>query len=132
MRKALYNPRVPASAAFGATFKTLRALLKPYQRLFTVIVDQPGKYYLSTKTSKTASGTAIWFGGAEINKHYVSLHLMPVYAMPALLNGMSPSLRKRMQGTSCFNFTAIDPAHVKELKTLTKKGAHGFIRSFSR
>jgi hypothetical protein len=116
---------------FDATFKTLRALLKPYERHFVVIVDKPGKYYLSTKTSKTASGAAIWFGGTEVKKNYVSFHLIPVYAAPTLLKGVSPSLLKRMQGKSCFNFTAIDPEHVKELKALTKKGFDGFIKKFA-
>jgi hypothetical protein len=121
---------VPKPDAFQATFDTLRALLKPYERHFVVIVDKPGKYYLSTKTSKTASGSAIYFGGAEIKKNYVSLHLIPVYADPKLLEGVSPALLKRMQGKSCFNFTAIDPAHVKELKALTKKGVAGFRKKF--
>jgi hypothetical protein len=35
-----------------------------------------------------------------------------------------------MQGKSCFNFTAIDPAHVKELAAITKKGFTGFIKQF--
>jgi hypothetical protein len=130
MRKALYNPRMPRLDAFQATFETLRALLKPYERHFVVIVDKPGKYYLSAKTSKTRSGAAIWFGGAEIKKNYVSLHLIPVYANPELLEGVSPSLLKRMQGKSCFNFTAIEPAHVKALRALTKKGVDGFRKQF--
>jgi len=124
------NLRVPKHADFEATFKTLRALLKPYQRHFVVIVDKPGKYYLSTKTSKTRSGAAIWFGGVAIKKNYVSFHLIPVYAAPALLKGLSPSLLKRMQGKSCFNFAAIDPAHVEELAALTKKGFDGFFKKF--
>ena len=49
---------------------------------------------------------------------------------PELLNGMSPELKKHMQGKSCFNFTAIEPAHVKELKTLTRKGFDGFSKKF--
>jgi hypothetical protein len=57
---------------------------------------------------------------------------MPVYAAPALLKGVSPSLLKRMQGKSCFNFSAIEPAHVKELRALTKKGCDGFIKQFRR
>jgi hypothetical protein len=121
---------VPNTADFEATFTTLRALLKPYERHFIVIVDKPGNYYLSTKTSKTKSGAAIWFGGAQIKKNYVSFHLIPVYAAPALLKGVSPSLLKRMQGKSCFNFTKIDPAHARELEALTKKGFDGFIRKF--
>jgi len=124
------NVRVSNPADFEATFKTLRALLKPYERHFVVIVDKPGKYSLSTKTSKTRSGAAIWFGGAAMKKNYVSFHLIPVYAAPALLKGLSPSLLRRMQGKSCFNFTAIDPAHVEELTALTKKGFDGFIKKF--
>ena len=121
---------MPNTADFEATFTTLRALLKPYERHFIVIVDKPGNYYLSTKTSKTKSGAAIWFGGAQIKKNYVSFHLIPVYAAPALLKGVSPLLLKRMQGKSCFNFTKIDPAHARELEALTKKGFDGFIRKF--
>ena len=121
---------MPQPAGFAATFKALRALLTPYERHFVVVVDKPGKYYLSTKTSRTVSGAAIWFGGAEIKKNYVSFHLIPVYAAPALLKGLSPSLRKRMQGKSCFNFTAIEPAHVAELEALTKKGFDGFIKQY--
>ena len=121
---------MPPPPGFAATFKALRALLKPYERHFIVIVDEPGKYYLSTKVSKTASGAAIWFGGAEIKKNYVSFHLIPVYAAPVLVKGLSPSLRKRMQGKSCFNFTAIEPAHVGELEALTKKGFDAFIKKY--
>ena len=35
-----------------------------------------------------------------------------------------------MQGKACFNFTAIEPAHVAELETVTKKGFDGFIKKF--
>ena len=31
-----------------------------------VVADAPGRYYLSTRKSKTASGHPIWFGGVEI------------------------------------------------------------------
>jgi hypothetical protein len=121
---------VPNSAAFHATFESLRALLKPYEPRLTVVMDKPRAYYLASKTSTTASGSAIWFGGVEIKKNYVSFHLIPVYANAALRESLSPSLRKRMQGKSCFNFTAIDPAHVKELAVITKKGFTGFIKQF--
>jgi hypothetical protein len=47
---------------------------------------------------------------------------MPVYVKPELLSGMSPGLKKRMQGKSCFNFTTVDEPLFKELKALTKAG----------
>ena len=87
-------------------------------------------YYLASKTSKTTSGAAIWFGGVEIKKNYVSFHLVPMYGNPALMKGASPSLLKRKQGKGCFNFTAIDPAHVEELAAITKRGVAGFVKKF--
>jgi hypothetical protein len=39
-----------------------------------------------------------------------------------LLAALSPELKKRMQGKSCFNFSAIDKPLFKELSALTKAG----------
>jgi hypothetical protein len=117
--------------AFGATFKKLRALFKPYEKQLAVIADKPGRYYLGTKTSKTKSGAVIWFGGVEIKKNYVSFHFVPVYMNPALMKDASPSLLKRKQGKGCFNFTEADPAHVKELTAIVKRGFAVFIERFS-
>ncbi|WP_170949001.1 hypothetical protein [Arsukibacterium tuosuense] len=48
---------------------------------------------------------------------------MPVYEDPALLSDISDSLRKKMHGKSCFNFTAEDTLVFNELEELTKKCA---------
>lgn len=45
---------------------------------------------------------------------------MPVYVNPNLLAALSPGLKKRMQGKSCFNFTAIDAVLFEELAALTE------------
>ncbi len=116
--------------SFQATFETLRDILKPYERHFDVHTDTPKAYHLYCKTARTRSGFPIAFGGVEMRKNYVSFHLIPVYGNAALREGLSQSLRKRMQGKSCFNFTAIDPAHVEELAAVTKKGFAGFIKKF--
>jgi hypothetical protein len=58
------------------------------------------------------------------------MRMIPVYANAALRDALSPSLRKRMQGKSCFNFTTIEPAHLEELARVTKKGFTGFIKKF--
>jgi len=39
---------------------------------------------------------------------------------------MSPELKKRMQGKSCFNFKEVDEKLFKELARLTKAGAAKF------
>jgi hypothetical protein len=55
-------------------------------------------------------------------KNYVSFHLFPVYVFPDLLDGISETLRARMQGKSCFNFRAPDAVLFQELAALTKAG----------
>ena len=47
---------------------------------------------------------------------------MPVYVEPSLLDGISPGLRRRMQGKSCFNFAKVDEALFAELEDLTRAG----------
>jgi hypothetical protein len=59
----------------------------------------------------------------------VSYHLMPVYAYPELLETISPTLKKRMQGKSCFNFTKTDTKTLKELEDLTQKGFEAFKKA---
>ena len=44
------------------------------------------------------TGRPLFAAAVQIKKSYVSFHLMPVYANPALLDSLSPALRKRMQG----------------------------------
>jgi hypothetical protein len=51
---------------------------------------------------------------------------MAVYVFPDLLKGISPALKKRMQGKSCFNFTTIDNETLGELAELTKRGVARF------
>jgi hypothetical protein len=45
---------------------------------------------------------------------------MTAYTQSA--GGMSPALKKRMQGKACFNFTAIDRELFEELEQVTERG----------
>lgn len=54
---------------------------------------------------------------------------MPVYVFPELLINISPELKKRMQGKSCFNFKQVDKKLFKELEVLTKKGFDAFRKA---
>jgi hypothetical protein len=66
------------------------------------------------------------FGGVRLGKNYVSFYLMSVYASPDFMKNMSPELKKRMQGKSCFNFKETDQKLFDELKELTRAGAAKF------
>jgi hypothetical protein len=71
------------------------------------------------------------FGAIQVKKNYVSYHLVPVYSHPALLEGISPALKKRMQGMGCFNFTAVDEGLFDELERLTAAGAALYAQPFT-
>ncbi len=110
---------------FSLVFEELKGILKPYAKKLTVKVDTPGHYYIdgpySAKWQKQ-----LFFGSAQIKKNYVSFYLMPVYMYPDLLNDISPALKKRMQGKSCFNFKKVEGDLFKELTDLTRKGVQKF------
>ena len=65
----------------------------------------------------------MFFGAVMMFKGYVSYHLMPLYACPELAKTVSSSLKKRMQGKSCFNFRAPDAALFAELSELNQRRA---------
>jgi hypothetical protein len=110
------------TATFEETFRTLRGVLQRFEKELLVQVDEPQDYQLASKTLTDRIGRPLFVAAVQVKKSYVSYHLMPVYAVPALLKGMSPTLKKRMQGKACFNFTTIEPEQVKELAALTKAG----------
>ena len=106
---------------FISTFNILKQILKKYQKHLKVKSDKKDAFNLYAGYSEKYKRD-IYFGGVEIKKNYVSFHLMPVYINPELLKDISPDLKKRMQGKSCFNFKTVNKQHIKELTVLTKKG----------
>ena len=115
---------MPDEAQATTMFNRLADIFAPYRATLIAKADEPGNLYLETPPS-TAYPGGLFFGAVKTGKRYVSFHLMPVYVHPNLLEGISPGLRKRMQGKSCFNFTRQDDVLLRELETLT---AAGFAR----
>jgi len=110
-----------STEAFLGVFHALHAILAPYRAEMACLRDDETGFYLDTH-HLMKNGKALFFGGCEINKRYVSYHLMPVYVFPDLLDGISQALRRRMQGKSCFNFTSEDADLFAELADLTRAG----------
>ena len=111
---------------FQPVFEELKKLVEPYAGRVLKPHAKPGDYILIGPPTPRSQGREVWFGGVQIKKNYVSYHLMAVYAFPDLLDGLSPELKKRMQGKSCFNFKTADKVLFKELGALTKKGYQRF------
>lgn len=106
---------------FPAVFAELRKILAPYAEKLDMKKDDESELYVDTRHIQK-NKKPLFFGAVQVKKSYVSFHLMPVYVKPELLSSMSPELKSRMQGKSCFNFSAIEPTLIKELTALTKAG----------
>ncbi|MGE5462040.1 MAG: hypothetical protein ACM3PS_01710 [Syntrophothermus sp.] len=116
---------------FPAVFEELKNILKPYAQNLTVKTDTADTYYLDGPYSERWK-KELFFGSAQIKKNYVSFYLMPVYMYPELLNNVSPELKKRMQGKSCFNFKKVEAELFRELEALTRSGAEKFKKENSK
>jgi hypothetical protein len=106
---------------FEATYLRLRSILEPYAPKMYVSADTDIWYGLDL-APEAERVPATWFGAVRRGKAYVSYYLMSIYGDPRLLDDISPALRKRMQGKSCFNFTRIDEGLFGELAALTARG----------
>jgi hypothetical protein len=116
----------------SSVFAELRKIMAPYAAKLVATRDDPQDLYIDTKHVQK-NKKPLFFGAVQIKKSYVSFHLMPVYMKPELLDSVSPELKSRMQGKSCFNFSAVEPALLQELAALTKSSyasykAQGFVQ----
>lgn len=106
---------------FQEVFDQLSGIIKEYASELACEKDDTGSYYLTTKHVMN-NKKLLFFGAVQIKKNYVSHHLMPVYVYPELLESISPELKRRMQGKSCFNFKSADFELFEELAVLTEAG----------
>ena len=105
-------------ADFHEVEARLRAILDPYRDRLTVAKEGPEGIYLELPGYEGQPWGYV--GGTRVGKSYVSYYLMGAYD-GGLQAEMSPELRKRMQGKTCFNFTRIDEPLFAELEAITAK-----------
>jgi len=121
-KKSAAAPSKAAMPDFATVFTALRKqVLEPFLGEIRVQTDKPGNYHTEVP-GMFHRGKPLYFAGLRTGKNYVSFHLLPVYGAPELLKGMSPALKKRMQGKACFNFTTIDEDCFAELSRLAAAG----------
>ncbi len=108
---------------FEAAFQILKKVFGTVEKRLAIQRDSPVEYTLVTKSASPFpqhKGQPMYFGSVKMGKAYVSFHLMPLYMTDPKI---SPELKKRMQGKTCFNFKrAPDPGLLAELKKLTEAG----------
>lgn len=108
-------------ADLDVVFADLRKIMAPYAAKLDCKRNDDTELYVDTHHVQKNS-KPLFFDAVQIKKAHVSYHLMPVYVTPKLLDGLSPALKARMQGKSCFNFTVADKVLLKELADLTAAG----------
>jgi hypothetical protein len=108
---------------FAGVFSTLKAVLARHAPHLSVKADSSVEYTLVSKSPSPFPqhrGQPLHFASVRLGQAYVSFHLMPLYMNATLANTISPGLRKRMHGKTCFNFRSEpDAAIITELKQLT-------------
>lgn len=110
---------------FASVYAALHKIMAQYAPKLDAKKDDDSELYLDTKHLQK-NKKPLFFGAVQIKKSYVSFHLMPVYLKPELLASVSPELRSRMQGKSCFNFAELEPMLFKELAALTKASYNSY------
>jgi hypothetical protein len=111
------------AAPFAPIFAALKGVFARHEDRLAIKATEPTEYTLLTKTPSPFpqhKGHPMYFGSVILGKAYVSFHLMPLYMCPKLQALISPALKKRMQGKTCFNFkTGPDPDLLADLESLT-------------
>ncbi len=116
---------MPDQNNYNEVFARLKSIFQPYAKKMDVAHESQTYYLLNTRHIMK-NRQPLCFGGVRLGKAYVSVYLMSVYACPDLLKNISPELKKRMQGKSCFNFKEMDEKLFKELAQLTRTSAARF------
>ena len=110
---------------FAAVDRRLREILEPYRSRLVATKDGPNG--LTLEIAGLEGKPWGYVAGTRLGKRYVNFYLMPVYAFRDLDDALSPELRRRMQGKSCFNFTTIDEPLFAELAKLTAAGFERYL-----
>jgi hypothetical protein len=120
-----------------STFQALRDLLSTHAAGLTVAADTPQRFCLEAVPGPAT--LAAWGGKqrrktipiawVERGKSYVSYHLMGLDGNGALAAGLSPALRARMHGKTCFNFQRADAGIMAELREVTDASLAGLRRA---
>ena len=107
------------AAGLERVHERLRTILAQYGDRLRVAPEGPGGVTL--ELPEYAGKPWGFAAGTRVGKRYVSYYLMGIYGEAGADSSISPELRRRMQGKSCFNFTKVDEALFRELEELTAR-----------
>lgn len=106
----------------GAVEARLLDILEPYRGRL-----EAGSVYGLATLKRPGAKAHGFFAGVRVAERHVAFHLMPVYARPDLLEGVSPGLLKRLTGRTTFNFTSLDEGLFAELEVLVARAFEAYV-----
>ncbi len=106
----------------GAMEAELRAILVPYEDVLEA-AEIYGMEVLRLPGAKAHD----WFAGVRPGDGSVKLMLLPIHSHPELLDGISPTLRKRKTGASLFTLRANDGELIPELEALVARSFDAYV-----
>ena len=104
--------------SLSQVFEALAGILVPYARLLDSEMHPNMGYCL--KVSHGRPPKEIYFGSVKLQQDHVSYHLFLLYAYPDLEAQLSPELRQRLDGKTCFRIERFDASLFRELEALTR------------
>jgi len=113
---------------FPGAFAALRRILLSHAGGLIVLADEPADVSLASRAIGP-NQKPLWFGAVYVKKSAVMYHLMPLYFNPKLQAAITPELKARMQGKTCFNFQRPDAALFACLDELTRLGREAWERA---
>ena len=99
-----------ASGDLAAVEARLDRILDPYRTLL-----EPATIYGIPTLRRPGAKAHDWFAFVKPASKHVGFYLLPIANNDALLESLSPSLRKRLTGKSVFTFATFDEALFAEL-----------------
>jgi len=111
------SPAATSPANLATVHDRLKAILAPYRDRLRVARDGPDG--MTLELPEYAGQPWGFVAATRLGKRYVSYYLMAVYGDERLAASISPELKRRMQGKSCFNFTRVDEPLFEELGRIT-------------
>lgn len=118
-------------------FAELKGLLEPFADRFAVRNAEEGRYELWSEVNIAPAGKPRhepFFVGLIVQKSYVGLYYMPIYADPAIRDQLGAELLSTLHGESCFYIKSLTPVLrgqiVSALETgLTFFAAKGWVEN---
>jgi len=110
-------------------FEEMKAILKPYAKLFNEQKNTKTHYGLTLNKEVEVSGRQlkdVAFIDVIIQKTYVGLYFMPIYAEPELKKIIPERLKPCLKGKSCFHLKSWNDSLKSDLEVLFQLGLKSY------